>query len=454
VKLFLGVSIGFREIWSHKFRSFLTMLGVILGVACLLSTLALLNGIATGMMEVLTRTGGIEKVVIDNKDPSPHLKELAYLSPGKTWADVVALRKGVPLVDLVTGESRLHGASISSGATTIYESVVGTTPEYAEMNEFELHHGRMIAQLDLDNANRVVVLGARVAEQIWPDRPNFNPVGETLVINGRPFTVIGTFPLFETETQQRRKALGIDDAAKARRERRGTTSPGGGRGRRFWDPFYMKNMAVVVPLTTLIQEFKGASIGSDGGDAGADVKLDVISFRVADMAYLEETLNQARRVIEGTHRGIDDFGFTTREDWFESINRSVQGTRASGGLIAAISLLVGGIGITNIMLASISERVREIGVRRAIGAKGRDIFVQFLVESTILAVIGGLLGLVSGFGMMRLLEALSPSENAPVVDAASIALAFAAAVAIGLLSGIYPAWRAARLNPIEALRYG
>jgi putative ABC transport system permease protein len=154
-----------------------------------------------------------------------------------------------------------------------------------------------------------------------------------------------------------------------------------------------------------------------------------------------------------THRGVEDFTFRTQEDWAESINVFIRNARLSGGIIAGISLLVGGIGIMNIMLASISERIREIGIRKAVGAGGGDVFIQILIESTVIAIVGGAAGLLTSFGLIKIIGMITPTDNAPVITIGSMALAFGASVGIGILAGLFPAFKAARMNVIQALRY-
>ena len=189
-------------------------------------------------------------------------------------------------------------------------------------------------------------------------------------------------------------------------------------------------------------------------DQGPNYKLDQLIFQVNDVARFQDAIEQTRTLLTVTHRGIEDFSFNTREEWFDNMERSIKSTRISGGIIAIISLIVGGIGITNIMLASVTERIREIGVRRAIGAKGRDIFLQIIVESSVIGVGGGVLGLGAAFGLLRLIAKLTESENTPIVEPGAILISFGFAVVIGVLSGFYPAVKASRLDPIEALRYG
>jgi putative ABC transport system permease protein len=255
-------------------------------------------------------------------------------------------------------------------------------------------------------------------------------------VNDRPFEVVGVLPKYEREEDKRRRKM--------------IAAPTVGRSGRKWDAFRQKNESILIPYSTMFFDFKAGSFPLDSMES---IRLDSLTLRVGDLENFRPALEQVRTALEATHRGVDDFDLETREEWFDRMESSIRATRLSGGLIATISLVVGGIGIMNIMLASISERVREIGIRLAVGAKGSDIFVQIIVESISIALIGGLLGVLAAFGLIEILKLIAPSENVPIVTVGAIFFSVGFAVLAGFFSGIYPALRASRLNPIAALRY-
>jgi putative ABC transport system permease protein len=464
----VGISIlaGLREIWAHKFRSLLTMLGIILGVSSLVAMSALVSGMEKGAKEALVAIGGLEKVRIEPQGIPVEQRHLSDQATGITINDVEALEHSAPLVTVLSPEMRVFATLTANGKSFRPWNCVGVWPAALGMNEHVVEHGRMFNELDNEMARNVCVIGTATRDELWGDPEKVGheivPVGETLFINGVPFTVIGMFQHYESERDRKERLLTQSQT---------NQPPVGGVARnRGWGGgrrpggfvFYLKNATVYLPLNTVWMKFRsGASqiaISSGGGSrtitgTTGDPRLSSLEARLVNVDLLPEALQQVRNVLMTTHKGIEDFTFRTQEDWAEQITTFIHNARLSGGLIAGISLLVGGIGIMNIMLASISERVREIGIRKSVGAATGDIFMQILVESVVIAILGGLTGLVTSFALVNLIASFAPTDNAPIITIAALGVAFAFSVLVGVLAGIFPAVKAARLNPIQALRY-
>jgi putative ABC transport system permease protein len=447
MNLVLGITEGLREIWAHKFRSLLTMFGITMGVGSLIATFALTAGMAQGARETLQNVGGVERIEINDAPVPAYQENLAGISPGRTYRDALAIAQSVPLVSAISPEIDMPGVKISRGSNSYNPRVIAAQEGLLDLENHVVRYGRYLTELDQRFVHRVCILGRTVVDELWPEGKAV-PLGELVRLNGHTFRVVGIFEHYQNEYQKRAERLGLSSQQEARRKTRGSSSPS-----RRGDPFWFKNRVVVIPLSTMQIVFKSAQVGASGLDSGPDMKLSRLNVKVSDMAQFDVALDQLRNVLNLTHRGIQDFGFQTREDWFENIERQVQGFRLSGGFIAMISLLVGGLGITNIMLASITERIRELGIRRALGARGRDIFAQILIEGIVLACLGGLVGLGVGYGFVQILIMISPSENNPLIEQSSLLISLSAAVLIGLCAAFYPAWKASKLSPIQALRY-
>jgi ABC-type antimicrobial peptide transport system permease subunit len=367
--------------------------------------------------------GGIEKITVE-KQPLPKEQEhLAELSEGITMRDVERLRRTVPLVRNISPEARVGFEKLAFDGRETSTYVNGVTADYLPVAKrwVDPGQGRFISDLDVLNLNDVIVLGSAVVPDLFP--ANVDPVGQVVKVRGRRFTVIGILNNIEGSGMQIRSA----------------SSRGSGGSWRW------RNSGVFIPVSTALTKFNGND------------RLSGLGLRIADPDQLRDAVEQTERTMLAAHKGLRDFSISTNEQTLEDFRKTESAFKLSLGGVAGISLFVGGIGIMNVMLASINERIREIGVRKAVGARGSDLFLQFLAEAAVVSVVGGLLGLLVSTGIVGLMNFILtqalPTGAVATLDWAIMAQGLAFSVVIGLVAGVYPALRAARLDPIEALRH-
>lgn len=408
--LWMGMASGLREVLAHKLRSFLTLFGIVLGAAALVGMLGVVKGLLRGFETMIYETGGIERISVQSKPAPEHQRERAPLSPGRTMNDVDAIRTAVPLARRVTAEVYIPGgARLYFQGRATAQTVRGVLPETFVMDRFEVVDGRALGELDLELQTQVVVIGATIAEILFPR--GMDPLGRVITINGQPFSVVGVLKDY----------------------RIGTAGPGGGR-------ISSKNFAVFIPLTTAQTLYR------------IDENVDVLNVQLANVEDMPLAQDQLLNVLTHTHRGIQDVRLETREDLLQRFEEQRNSYYISLGGVAIIGLIVGGVGIMNVMLASISERVREIGVRRALGAKRIDILVQILAESLTLAVAGGVVGVIASVGLIKVLQHFVVASNRPELSLFALLVGVLSSGIVGVIAGLYPAIRASLLSPVEALR--
>ena len=411
VDILTGASNGLREVWSNKVRTLLSMSGIILGVAALVAMVGIVQGMLSNMRASFERSGGVLRLEVHPREAPEYQQHIAGISPGMTWRDIVAIEKAIPLADYVTPIVDMGWESFIADGRRERAKLHGVTPSFAGISNRKLDYGRFIADSDIDAKSPVIVVGSYIAGDLFRNLKNV--VGQQLRVRGQVYTVVGQFK---------------------------PTAPRGlGRSRRGWN--YEDRMNYI-PATTAMSRYKG--------DDGVD-RIEILASSVEAMPDL---MSQINNTLTQTHRGIQDFEIRTQDEQMQELKKLENSFTYSLGGIAGISLIVGGIGIMNVMLASVSERIREIGVRKAIGARGHDIFIQFLAEAVVISILGGFFGLIASVGLLTLAQDLIPEgENISSMPVMAMFYGFLFSSLIGLASGIYPAMRASRLDPIDALRY-
>ena len=401
-----GIFNGLAEVWSHKLRSLLTMICVCLGVASLVVIVGLLNGLVASWNEWFVEFGGLEKIEISAQEIAEDQKQTLYST--LTMRDANAIRQTSVHAAFVSPEIYLEETLIKRKGKFCRLAADGVVPDAKAVNKYDVAHGRFITDADNAGYEDVAVLGSAAVEALY--EKNEPVIGSTIAIKGAPFTVVGVLKKYEL----------MQEGANV---------------------LHQKNEIVFVPLSAMQKRLAGVS------------ELSSINVRVDRAANLRKVVNQLTSVLLQIHRDKRGYKIETSERMKEGLVKSERSYFQVGTAVGAVSLLVGGIGIMNLMLASINERVREIGVRKAIGAWAWDIFVQFLAEAIVLSLLGGVLGIVAGTLAIEYLRHTLADSSPPIVSLAAIVVGFSISVAIGIIAGIYPAFRASRLDPIEALRY-
>jgi putative ABC transport system permease protein len=401
---------------AHKLRSALTMLGMIFGVGAVIAMLAIGAGAeqqALGMIERL----GLRNVIVRAKTyKDEELKEIREKSLGVSQRDAAAIAEAVPGVELVAPRIRIDPYKVlSPSGKTEGAAVYGVSWRHGELASLQIAEGRFLDPLDERTHAQVAVIGPGVRRDLFGYSP---AVGKLVKVDDVWLEVVGVLA-----------EEGPEGAAGG-----GSTAEG--------VPVGSVSKEIYLPVTTADRKFEHSPLASP---------LDEIVIRLKDGASGTETASLVRDLLGRLHGGVEDYEVVVPEALLAQSRRTQRLFNVVMGAIAGISLLVGGIGIMNIMLATVLERTREIGVRRAVGARSQDIRFQFIIESFAISLIGGLAGIAAGLLLAWIVGAYAGWET--IVTGISIVISTGVAMAVGLTSGIYPAARAAALDPIEALRY-
>lgn len=421
-KYYRVVTLGIKSLLLHKLRTGLTMLGMIFGVCSVISMLAIGEGASQQAQDAI-RNLGSNNVILRSVRPPDDTRAgsgskapaSSYAEYGLTYKDAERIQETIPNVARVI-PMRLILSSVRFNENNIYGQVIATCPAHREIAHVELLKGRFIADTDLDNAANVCALTAGIAGRLFPYQ---DPLDQTVRAGADYFRVVGI--VREAGAPVPQKTPSSDKSAANSSQNRPLDN----------------NM--YVPLSTAKNRF------SDGR-----TQLDQVTVEVRETENVPVAVQQIEALLNRFH-ARKDFEMVVPLQLLEQAEQTKRLFNIVLGSIAGISLLVGGIGIMNIMLATVTERTREIGVRRALGAKKRDITMQFLVETLVLSVGGGVIGVVLGVAVPFVVSKCTSMPT--VVTFWAVLLSFGISGLVGVLFGIYPASRAAALDPIEALRH-
>jgi putative ABC transport system permease protein len=419
------IRLGLANLRLHLLRSILTALGIIFGVLAVIVMSSLGEGSKRAALAQIERLGAKNIILRSQKPPDTQQQQgsqqQSFISRyGITRADLEVIRENFPDATSIVPVKEVGGQVLREDKRRVSQAY-GVTPDLATAANLRVTSGRYLTQGDMEQRARVCVVGAEVARQFFPLE---DPRGKTLRIDRTPFTVVGVLA-----------PIGLAGGAGAALIGRDL------------------NLDVHIPMATARDAFGDLVLrGSSGSFQASSVEVSEVYVSVPTRERVIPDADRLRLIIKNRHRNQTDVGIIVPYELLENARKTAMTYNLIFGAIAAISLLVGGIGIMNIMLASVTERIREIGIRRALGATRRHILWQFLVETGVLSAIGGAIGVAVGVGGSLLVGWAVPSMPTAITTW-SILLSFSVATATGLVFGLYPARRAAQADPIEALRH-
>ena len=416
MKFIDSLILAIKSLFANKMRSSLTMLGIIIGVGAVITLMSIGRGVQAEITSTIEDFGSNTINIMSQTPGVSGLAALQSATPSLTLADAEAIDDRVPYVTRVAPVTENY-VEVVFGDESALGVIEGTTPEFEHVYNYHADSGRYITQRDIATRKMVAVLGAKIVKDLFGE--GADPVGQKVKLSGRSFTVIGTLE------EKGGQMMGVS-----------------------------MDQLIVVPITTYQTRLFPRQT-TRGEQAVQSIAVQITSTDVADTVSeeIEKLLRKRHSIKEGEK---DDFVLISNEQILGMMQEITGIMTLFLGAVASISLLVGSIGIMNIMLVSVTERTREIGIRKAVGAKRRDILLQFLMEAAMLSFTGGGIGIVGGWLVSVLLSKIDTGgfTLTAVVSPDIVILAVSVSVFIGLASGMYPAMRAARLNPIDALHYG